>query len=176
MPDYSTAAPSHPSETSHLFPWSIVPCVAVQTRSWTVGRFTFDLAQGPMKSPVGKEPHATHLAVAPHPSALEKVLYLMKRLVGGTRDHIGSSSSSIHPRFIPIQRSPSLGGFFGGFGFARPQMNDKELWKKKRVWSNSPDHPLNRLLLSWSTWVSFSGCGLCLQNLNPRSCTCNGPS
>lgn len=168
MPDYSTASLLHPSEISCLFPWSVwchgwdgqtvLPRVAVQTRYSTAGRFMSDLAQAPMKSPVGKELHTTHLAVAPHPSALEKVLYVTEG-PGGTGDH----RSSCH-RYIPIQSTPSLGfwdGFFGGFGFAKPQVNDKELWENNNMFEAVPQAaPFPTLSSNTNCESGKENCGL----------------
>jgi len=92
--------------------------------------FMSGLAQGPMNSPVGKEPHTTHSAVAPHPSALEKVLYPVKRGPWWDRrpqqlpPQLHAPSCS-HHGCVPVQRSPSRGWevvFFGGCGFIRPQI------------------------------------------------------
>lgn len=130
MPGCSTALLLHPSEISLLLPWSISPCLALQKDTQLRKVSCLILPWVLWNDQRGKEPHATRLAVAPHPSALEKTT----RVRGGTGDHGGSSSSSTHPKRVPSQRSPSLGlgrGFVSGFRFARPQMNDGELWKKK---------------------------------------------
>lgn len=153
MPGCSTASLLHPSEISLLLPWSISPCLALQKDTQLRKFSCLILPRVLWNDQRGKEPHATRLAVAPHPSALEKTT----RVRGGTGDHGGSSSSSTHPKRVPIQRSPRLGlgcGFVSSFCFARPQMNDGELWKPPHcVWSNCPGCPFPTLSpnINWGT-------------------------
>lgn len=70
----STASLLHPSEISLLLPWSISPCLAVQKDTQLRKDSCLILPRVLWNHQRWKEPHATHLAVAPHPSALEKMM------------------------------------------------------------------------------------------------------